>query len=192
MTSRFLGTTMLASAGILLAVHAASAEQVTLKFWDNQQTESGLQQFQQEAVEALRGREPRHQGRGHDDPLSGIPAAAADRRAGRQRARTSRRSTRSGIAAFAEAGAIAKLDDMAKAAGVTRRQLLPRRLGVGQLQGRALGHALQCRRLVFAFVNKALFKAAGVDPASIATWDGLEGRGDEADRRQQGPVTASA
>ena len=63
-----------------------AAETVTLKFWDNQQTESGLSAVPAGGGEALRGGEPRHQGRGHDDPLSGVPAAAADRGAGRQRA----------------------------------------------------------------------------------------------------------
>jgi ABC-type glycerol-3-phosphate transport system substrate-binding protein len=37
-------------------------------FWDNQQTESGLSQYQQEAVKAVRGREPGHQGGSDHDP----------------------------------------------------------------------------------------------------------------------------
>jgi ABC-type glycerol-3-phosphate transport system substrate-binding protein len=44
-------------AGICLG-GMASAQAVTLQFWDNQQTESGLSQYQQEAVERFRRRTP--------------------------------------------------------------------------------------------------------------------------------------
>lgn len=39
------------SAGAIALAGAASAQDITLQFWDNQQTESGLSQFQQEAVD---------------------------------------------------------------------------------------------------------------------------------------------
>jgi ABC-type glycerol-3-phosphate transport system substrate-binding protein len=36
----------------------AFAEEITLKFWDNQQTESGLSQYQAEAVKRFEGENP--------------------------------------------------------------------------------------------------------------------------------------
>ena len=42
----------------LLAGTTSQAEEVTLKFWDNQQTESGLSQFQQEAVDRFMAENP--------------------------------------------------------------------------------------------------------------------------------------
>ena len=58
MSAKLLLTTALVSAGLAIGLGSASAEQVTLKFWDNQQTESGLSQFQQEAVKRFEAENP--------------------------------------------------------------------------------------------------------------------------------------
>ena len=46
------------SAGAIALAGAVSAQEITLQFWDNQQTESGLSQFQQEAVDRFMAENP--------------------------------------------------------------------------------------------------------------------------------------
>jgi len=46
------------SAGAIALAGAAAAQEITLQFWDNQQTESGLSQFQQEAVDRFMAENP--------------------------------------------------------------------------------------------------------------------------------------
>ena len=47
-----------AAASLLFLCSQAFAEDVTLKFWDNQQTESGLSQYQAEAVKRFEAENP--------------------------------------------------------------------------------------------------------------------------------------
>src|SRR3546814_18709879 len=50
---------VLAAAAIAtLSTAAAAQEPITLRFWDNQQTESGLSQYQQEAVDRFEAENP--------------------------------------------------------------------------------------------------------------------------------------
>lgn len=44
---------LLAATAFTTLTTAASADTVTLKFWDNQQTESGLSQYQKQAVRSF-------------------------------------------------------------------------------------------------------------------------------------------
>ena len=159
------------------------AQEVVLQFWDNQQTESGLSQYQQEAVKRFEAENPGHQGRGDDDPLSGVPAAAADRRAGRQRA--GRLDGRPDLGRGLRRG---RRDRAARRAGGERRRsarhLLPRRLGFGELRRRALGHPVQRRRLAVQLLQQGPARGgAAIDPATHGDLRGAEGGRREADRR---------
>ena len=118
MFSPMIRSAALAAAGFWLMASVAHADQTVLKFWDNQQTESGLQPVSAGGGEALRGREPRHQGRGHD--RFPIPEYQQRLLTAVQGGNAPDVSTvdQIWVAAFAEAGAIAPLDDRAKAAGV--------------------------------------------------------------------------
>ena len=51
-------TFLLATAIGLALPGAAYAQDIVLKFWDNQQTESGLSQYQQEAVKSFEAANP--------------------------------------------------------------------------------------------------------------------------------------
>ncbi len=126
---------------------AFAQDQVTLKFWDNQQTESGLSQYQQEAVKRFEAENPDIKVEVTTIPYPGIPAAPADRGAGRQRAGCLH--PRPDLGGRLRRG---RRDRAARRPGQGRRHqarhLLQGRLGFGQLRRQALGHPLQRRRLV--------------------------------------------
>src|SRR5436853_3853515 len=96
---------------------AGHAEDIVLKFWDNQQTESGLSQYQQEAVKSFEAENPDIK-----VEVTTIPYPEYQQRllTAVQGGNAPDVSTldQIWIAAFAEAGAIMPLDDQAKAAGV--------------------------------------------------------------------------
>ena len=168
MTARLLLTTALVSAGLAAGISAASAE-VVLKFWDNQQTESGLSQFQQEAVKRFEAENPDIK-----VEVTTIPYPEYQQRllTAVQAGSGPDVSTVDQIwnAAFAEAGAIARLDD----AGFAADAFFPGAWESVNYKGNVWGVPFNVDVWFFAFVNKALFEAAGVDPASAMTWEGLK------------------
>src|SRR5215469_1393441 len=114
----FVGSRTVA-ASLLFLCGQAFAEEITLKFWDNQQTESGLSQYQAEAVKRFEAENP-----GIKVEVTTIPYPEYQ-----QRLLTAVKgnnapdvSTVDQIwnAAFAEAGAIEKLDDLAKQGGLSK------------------------------------------------------------------------
>ncbi len=135
--------------------------------------------------EELRGREPRHQGRGDHHPLSGVPAAAADRRAGRQRA--GRLDRRPDLGRRLRRG---RRHRPARRRGQGRRRhrrhLLPRRLGLGQLRRQALGHPVQRRRLAVLLLQRRPVQGGRRRPGVRRHLRGPEGGRREADRRGKG------
>ncbi|MEQ1956542.1 sugar ABC transporter substrate-binding protein [Mesorhizobium sp. CN2-181] len=173
MIRRLLKTTILASAATMLAAGVASADQIVLKFWDNQQTESGLSTFQQEAVKRFEAENPDIK-----VEVTTIPYPEYQQRllTAVQAGNGPDVSTVDQIwnAAFAEAGAIVKLDDLAKSSGVKAETFFPGAWESVNYNGALWGVPFNVDVWFFAFVNKALFQAAGVDPASISTWQGLE------------------
>src|SRR4029079_16937561 len=68
-------------------------------------------------------------------------------------------------AAFAEAGAIDKLDDMAAQAGMKADAFFPGAWAPANYKDALWGVPFNVDVWFFAFTNNALFKAAGVDPA---------------------------
>src|SRR3954447_1100016 len=100
---------------------AFAQDQVTLKFWDNQQTESGLSQYQQEAIKRFEAENPDVK-----VEVTTVPYPEYQQRllTAVQGGNAPDVSTVDQIwqAAFAEAGAIVKLGDRAREAGVTAGQ----------------------------------------------------------------------
>lgn len=165
---------MLATAAIACcAPRMALAEQVTLRFWDNQQTESGLSVFQKEAVKRFESANPDIK-----VEVTTIPYPEYQQRllTSVQAGNGPDVSTVDQIwnAAFAQAGAIVRLDDLAKSAAMKADTFFPGAWESANYKGGLWGIPFNVDVWFFAFVNKKLFRDAGIDPASIVTWDGLE------------------
>ncbi|MCB1499877.1 MAG: sugar ABC transporter substrate-binding protein [Bauldia sp.] len=169
---------MLATAiGLMLPV-AAHAEDIVLKFWDNQQTESGLSQYQQEAVKSFEAANP-----GIKVEVTTIPYPEYQQRllTAVQGGNAPDVSTvdQIWVAAFAAAGAIDPLDDLAKGAGITADTFFPGAWASANYDGKLWGIPFNVDVWQFSFYNDDLLKAAGVDPASIATFEGLKAAGEK-------------
>jgi len=161
------------SAGTMLAAPVAHAEQIVLKFWDNQQTESGLSVFQQEAVKRFEEENPDIK-----VEVTTIPYPEYQQRllTAVQAGNGPDVSTVDQIwnAAFAEAGAILSLDDMIEGTSISGDAFFPGAWESANYNGNLWGVPFNVDVWFFAFVNKDLFEDAGVDPATISTWEGLE------------------
>lgn len=169
---------MLATAIGLMLPAAAHAEDIVLKFWDNQQTESGLSQYQEEAVKSFEAENP-----GIKVEVTTIPYPEYQQRllTAVQGGNAPDVSTvdQIWVAAFAAAGAIEPLDDMAKDAGVTADTFFPGAWASANYDGKLWGIPFNVDVWQFSFYNDDLLKAAGVDPASIATFEGLKAAGEK-------------
>ena len=163
----------LAAASLWLLSGTAFAQQTVLKFWDNQQTESGLSVFQQEAVKRFEAENPDIK-----VEVTTIPYPEYQQRllTAVQAGNGPDVSTVDQIwnSAFAEAGAIVPLDDMARESGVKAETFFPGAWASANYKGGLWGVPFNVDVWFFAFVNKKLFADAGVDPASVVTWQGLE------------------
>lgn len=164
----FLAATALTS----MAGAAFAQDQITLRFWDNQQTESGLSQYQQEAVERFEAENPDIR-----VEVTTIPYPEYQQRllTAVQGGNAPDVSTLDQIwvAAFAEAGAIAPLDEMAAAAGVSADTFFRGAWDSANYNGTLWGIPFNVDVWSFSFVNNALLEEAGVDPASMVSFDGL-------------------
>ena len=165
--------TLLAAAALsLLSGTAFAQDQVTLKFWDNQQTESGLSEYQRQAVERFEAENP-----GIKVAVTTIPYPEYQQRllTAVQGGNAPDVSTLDQIwmGAFAEAGAIVPLDDMAKEAGITADRFFPGAWESANYEGKLWGIPFNVDVWFFSFYNKKLFDEAGIDPASTTTWEGL-------------------
>jgi ABC-type glycerol-3-phosphate transport system substrate-binding protein len=162
-----------AAASLLLLCSQAFAEDITLKFWDNQQTESGLSQYQAEAVKRFEAENP-----GIKVEVTTIPYPEYQ-----QRLLTAVKgnnapdvSTVDQIwnSAFAVAGAIEKLDDLAKSAGIKSDEFFKGAWDSSNFNGGLWGIPFNVDVWFFSYYNKKLFQDAGIDPASTRTWKGLK------------------
>ena len=186
-----LRATILATAAIALAGLAASAParaaDITLQFWDNQQTESGLSQYQKEAVKRFEAENP-----GIKVNVVTVPYPEYQQRllTAVQGGNAPDVSTVDQIwnAAFAEAGAIEPLDDRAKAAGIKADEFFKGAWDSANYDGKLWGIPFNVDVWSFTYYNKKLFGEAGVDPASATTWEGLLAAGEEADRSRKRPL----
>jgi ABC-type glycerol-3-phosphate transport system substrate-binding protein len=176
MTRRALTGTALAAGLLLLGGAgwgAASAEPITLTFWDNQQTESGLSQYQKEAVARFEAANP-------DIKVEVVTVPYPEYQ---QRLMTAVQggnapdvSTVDQIwnSAFAVAGAIAPLDDLAKSGGVKAESFFPGAWASANYDGHLWGIPFNVDVWSFSFYNKKLLDEAGVKPESMVSWDGLK------------------
>ncbi|MBN9008897.1 MAG: extracellular solute-binding protein [Rhizobiales bacterium] len=173
MSNRMLKSAALAAATAWLLAGTAYADKTVIKFWDNQQTESGLSVFQQEAVKRFEAENPDIK-----VEVTTIPYPEYQQRllTAVQAGNGPDVSTVDQIwnSAFAVAGAIQPLDDLAKQAGIKAETFFPGAWESANYNGQLWGIPFNVDVWFFAFVNKKLFQDAGVDPASIVTWQGLE------------------
>jgi ABC-type glycerol-3-phosphate transport system substrate-binding protein len=171
-------TFLLATAIGFMLPASAYAEDIVLKFWDNQQTESGLSQYQQEAVKSFEAANP-----GIKVEVTTIPYPEYQQRllTAVQGGNAPDVSTvdQIWVAAFAAAGAIEPLDDLSKGAGVTADTFFPGAWASANYDGKLWGIPFNVDVWQFSFYNDDLLKAAGVDPASIATFEGLKAAGEK-------------
>jgi ABC-type glycerol-3-phosphate transport system substrate-binding protein len=163
--------TAIALSGVAFPVMAQDV--VTLKFWDNQQTESGLSQYQQEAVKRFEAENP-----GIKIEVTTIPYPEYQQRllTAVQGGNAPDVSTLDQIwvGAFAQAGAIIPLDDQAKAAGQTADKFFKGAWDSANYDGKLWGIPFNVDVWSFSYVNNALLKEAGVDPASMVSFEGLK------------------
>lgn len=167
-------TTLLAATALTsLTFSAMAQEKITLKFWDNQQTESGLSQFQQEAVKRFEAENPDIK-----VEVTTIPYPEYQQRllTAVQGGNAPDVSTLDQIwvGAFAAAGAVMPLDEQAKASGLSADAFFKGAWESANYDGKLWGIPFNVDVWSFSFVNNALFKEAGIDPASVATFEGLK------------------
>ena len=163
---------VLATAAGVIAGAAQAQETITLRFWDNQQTESGLSQFQQEAVERFEDENP-----GIEVEVTTIPYPEYQQRllTAVQGGNAPDVSTLDQIwmAAFAEAGAIVPLDDLAEEAGISADTFFPGAWESANYNDQLWGVPFNVDVWFFSFYNADLFEEAGIEPESTTTWEGL-------------------
>ncbi|MEQ8965028.1 MAG: sugar ABC transporter substrate-binding protein [Azospirillaceae bacterium] len=161
-----------ATAALAIGGTAAAQEPVTITFWDNQQTESGLSQYQRAAVDRFE----------EENPDITVEVVTVPYPEYQQRLLTAVQggnapdvSTVDQIwqAAFAEAGAIVPLGDRAAEAGRTEETFFGGAWGSANYDGELWGIPFNVDVWFFSFYNAALFEEAGIDPQSTTTWEGL-------------------
>jgi ABC-type glycerol-3-phosphate transport system substrate-binding protein len=162
----------------LMASTAAYAETVTLNFWDNQQTESGLSQYQQAAVDRFEKENPdikvkvttvpypEYQQRLLTAVQGGNPPDVAT-------------LDQIWVGAFAQAGAILRLDDMAAKAGVKADTFFKGAWDSANYDGKLWGIPFNVDVWSFTYYNNKLFKDAGIDPKTLSTWEGFKAAADK-------------
>ncbi|MGH1482410.1 MAG: ABC transporter substrate-binding protein [Geminicoccales bacterium] len=173
-----MNRSVLIAAGIALAMPFPSqAEDIVLKFWDNQQTESGLSEYQQEAVQSFEAENP-----GIKVEVTTIPYPEYQQRllTAVQGGNAPDISTvdQIWVAAFAEAGAIEPLDELATSAGITADAFFPGAWASAVYNDALWGIPFNVDVWQFSFYNKDLIEGAGIDPASLSTFEGLKTAGE--------------
>lgn len=123
MYKSFLTTLLTGACAAVLLAGSALADDVTLQFWDNQQTESGLSGFQQAAVDRFMA----------ENPTMKIEVTTIPYPEYQQRLLTAVQGGNAPdiatldqiwVGAFAQAGAVANLQANAAASGLKREQFL--------------------------------------------------------------------
>lgn len=163
---------LLATAAAVALVGTASAQDVTLQFWDNQQTESGLSQFQQAAVDRFMA----------ENPDIKVEVTTIPYPEYQQRLLTAVQGGNAPdiatldqiwVAAFAQAGAVSDLTDFASSAGLSRDKFFGGAWDSAVVDGSLYGIPFNVDVWQFSFYNQDLLDAAGVAPDDLTTFDGL-------------------
>ena len=161
-----------AAAGAILVAHAAAAQEVTLQFWDNQQTESGLSDVQKAAVDRFMA----------ENPDIKVEVTTIPYPEYQQRLLTAVQGGNAPdiatldqiwVGAFAEAGAVANLAERAAASGLTRDKFFGGAWDSAAYDDGLYGIPFNVDVWQFSFYNKDLLDAAGIDPATLTTFEGL-------------------
>jgi len=160
------------AASTMLFTSAAHAQEITLQFWDNQQTESGLSEFQQAAVDRFM----------EENPDIAIEVTTIPYPEYQQRLLTAVQGGNAPdiatldqiwVGAFAQAGAVANLADNAASSGLARDQFFGGAWDSAVFNDGLYGIPFNVDVWQFSFYNKDLFEEAGIDPTSISTFEGL-------------------
>jgi multiple sugar transport system substrate-binding protein len=160
------------SAAAIALGGAVSAQEITLQFWDNQQTESGLSEVQQAAVDRFMA----------ENPDIAVEVTTIPYPEYQQRLLTAVQGGNAPdiatldqiwVAAFAQAGAVADLTEQAAESGLVRDQFFGGAWDSAVVDGALHGIPFNVDVWQFSFYNQDLFDAAGIDPASISTFEGL-------------------
>ncbi len=154
-----------------------SGEQIVLKFWDNQQTESGLSEFQQIAIDEFMAANPNI-----TVEVETIPYPEYQQRLqlAVQGGNAPDVATADQIwtAGLAAAGNIISLDDyVASSATVKKDNFFPGAWDSAVVDGKVYGIPFNVDVWQFSFYNKDLLDAEGIDPNSLSTWEGLRAAG---------------
>lgn len=179
-------TTLLAATTLAFATtQAFAADTITLKFWDNQQTESGLSQYQKEAVKRFEAENPNIK-----VEVTTIPYPEYQQRllTAVQGGNAPDVATLDQIwvAAFAEAGAIDPLGDQAKAAGLTQDMFFKGAWDSANYKDQLWGIPFNVDVWFFSYYNKKLLQDAGIDPASMQSWKGLKAAAEKLTDKEKG------
>lgn len=184
MRTRLLRVTSLIAASALVLSGCASdagttesSEQVTITWWDNQQTESGLSEFQQIAVDRFMAENP--------DivvEVETIPYPEYQQRLqlAVQGGTSPTIATMDQIwtAGLAAGGNIIPLDDyVGSSSSVAKGNFFPGAWDSAVVDGKVFGVPFNVDTWQFTYYNADLLEGAGVDPASLTTWEGLEAAG---------------
>ncbi|MEM8916744.1 MAG: sugar ABC transporter substrate-binding protein, partial [Pseudomonadota bacterium] len=163
---------LLATAAAVAFSSVAAAQDVTLQFWDNQQTESGLSQFQQAAVDRFMA----------ENPDIKVEVTTIPYPEYQQRLLTAVQGGNAPdiatldqiwVAAFAQAGAVSDLTDFAASAGLSRDNFFGGAWDSAVVDGQLYGIPFNVDVWQFSFYNQDLLDGAGVAPEDLMTFDGL-------------------
>ena len=158
---------------------AAEGEKIKLTFWDNRQTESGLSEFQQTAVDEFEKANPNIEVEVVTVPY---PEYQQKLLLAVQSGNPPDISTVDQIwnSGFAVADAIEPLDDyIAKSATVKQDNFFPGAWDSAGYDGKIWGIPFNVDVWQFTFANLDLLEAAGVELDSLTTWEGLKAAGEK-------------
>ena len=172
-------------AALLLTNIVVAQDDVTIVWWDNQQTESGLSEYQQIAADEFEA------ATGIKVEVVTVPYPEYQQRLllAVQSGEAPDISTVDQIwnSAFAVAGAIDPLDDLIAASeGIAQENFFPGAWESATWDGQVWGVPFNVDVWQFTFYNQALLDEAGVDPESLTTWDGLAAAGEALTDRDAG------
>jgi len=162
----------------LMSSTAVFADPVTINFWDNQQTESGLSQYQQAAVDRFE----------KENPDIKVQVTTVPYPEYQQRLLTAVQGGNAPdvatldqiwMGAFAKAGAVLPLDDMAAKAGIKSDTFFKGAWDSANYDGKLWGIPFNVDVWSFTYYNNKLFKDAGIDPSTLSTWDGFKAAADK-------------
>jgi ABC-type glycerol-3-phosphate transport system substrate-binding protein len=164
----------------VISLTTASAQDVvTITFWDNQQALSGLSQYQQAAVDLF---EQTHPNIKVDVVTIPYPEYQDKLTIAVRGGTPPDVSTVDQIwnYGFATGNAIIPLDDYVAASDTVKEEnFFPGAWASAAFEDQVWGIPFNIDVWQFTFYNKALLDAAGVDPQTLVTWDGLKAAGEK-------------